>query len=258
MELSEITKDFLTEILKKFGESGKVFLNEAQFQFELAWKLNEICLANKMIKCKVYLEYQTMHRSNEANVDDGNIKRFFTDILLLDNEGNYVPIELKYKTKGYEDENLNLAQHGANDLGRFDYLWDLKRIQYLKNKPEKYERDKKLLKFVNGFAIMLTNDEKYWEYTTGLLDKQINLKRRNPLYKKFCIGQNQYIDCGSELTWRDNGDNTCVRDTWRNVLPFVVPIAFDNPQKCKWEKYYSKDNMRFQFLILDYNGEKQK
>ena len=37
----DLNKETLTSVIKNFGKEGKIFQSEAQFQFELAWKLQE-------------------------------------------------------------------------------------------------------------------------------------------------------------------------------------------------------------------------
>ena len=83
-------------------------------------------------------------------------KRCYSDLIIKDQYGNFDVIELKYKTKA--SKALGLLQHGAHNLGRFDYLLDLCRIEQLKNSEH---RNKSLKKFVKGYAIFLTNDPAY-------------------------------------------------------------------------------------------------
>jgi hypothetical protein len=68
------------------------------------------------------------------------------------------PIELKYKSKAIEtivdDEYFKLKNHGAQDIGRYDYLYDISRIERLQ------ALDKR---FVAGYAVMLTNEPAYWK-----------------------------------------------------------------------------------------------
>ena len=119
----------------------KIFHSEADFQFSLAWELQKI-----LPDAKVRLEYcppfaQEMH----------------IDIYVIDNEGTH-PIELKYKSKPIEtvinNEYFKLKNHGAQDIGRYDYLYDISRVERMKT----LDKD-----FNGGYAIILTNEPAYWK-----------------------------------------------------------------------------------------------
>ncbi len=132
-------------------------------------------------------------------------KKFFTDIILKNANGKFVAIELKYKTDKNEEEYLNY--HGAQDLGRFDFLWDLMRIQILKSCDKNCYRNIEPIvlnanDMIAGYSIILTNDDKYWD-----IKKEGSIKKDKtyPLFKNFCIGEGQSIDAGIELKWNKNG-----------------------------------------------------
>ena len=95
----------LLELKKK----RQIFHSEADFQFALAWEIQR-CYPD----AKVRLEYCP------AEIDPS----MHIDILVIMDELWY-PIELKYKslkcTKLVEDEIYKLKNHGAQDLGRYDY-----------------------------------------------------------------------------------------------------------------------------------------
>lgn len=127
--------------INNLKQKHKIFHSEADFQFSMAWELQQI-----LPDAKVRLEYCPPF-AREMHID----------IYVIDENRTY-PIELKYKTKTIEtivdNEYFNLKNHGAQDLGRYDFLYDICRI----------ERMKKLDKqFRQGFAIILTNDSAYWK-----------------------------------------------------------------------------------------------
>lgn len=116
-----------------------IFVSEADFQLELAWVIKEL-----YPNAKVRLEYcptfdTAMH----------------IDILVIDN-GMWIPIELKYKSKGcskiVDDEVFNLKNHGAKDVNSYLYLNDIKRIEKVKRNVECFER---------GYTVFITNDLSY-------------------------------------------------------------------------------------------------
>lgn len=247
-------------IIKKFGDSLLIFRSEAQFQFSLAWELQEkygkeyeIILEN-LSAIASYNGFRTISRGKNKGQkkDVTKTKKFFTDIILKNKDGFFVAIELKYKT--IEDDEEILSYHGAQDLGRFDFLWDLMRIQILKtgekNCYDEIEiKDFDKSKMLAGFSIMLTNDNNYWIITSK------NLKTRKslyPLYKNFCIGEKQNIEADVELKWNKNGRiDTCVDGTWRDK----VIVDFNKEHKCFWRPFCKTNNGEFKYLILCVDGD---
>ncbi len=125
-----ITKDEMIKLVQ--GLTPKIFNNEKQFQFEFALALKDYFdKANR--KCQIHFEYRS---------ESGN---HYYDLVLEEN-GEFCPIELKHKA----------LAHKAQDLGRYDFLKDVERIEcFKKDNPNK--------KNENGFAIILTEDKAYWE-----------------------------------------------------------------------------------------------
>ena len=168
LELKALTTKKLSEIIKEFGEKPKIFQSEAQFQFDLAWKLRE------QFDCEVKLEeltaVLTMKKDTNANEKKDSktkskIKKIYTDIV-LEKDDYRVAIELKYKTATLQNAQkaLFLLNHGAVDLGRYDFLWDVNRVEFLLDKEMNRfidkEMDLSMRKECNkGFAILLTNEK---------------------------------------------------------------------------------------------------
>lgn len=141
----------LERILNELGAVPRIFNSEAQFQFELAWKIKE------KFDCEVRLE--------ELSRISGK-KKDYTDII-LEKDDQRIALELKYKTAKYEDEtkNIYLKAHGAADLGAYDFLWDVHRIQLLTG-METSDKDDVKRPCDRGYAIILTNDSHYWKDST--------------------------------------------------------------------------------------------
>ncbi len=108
-------------------------------------------------------------------------ERLYLDIVVA-KEGKYVPIELKYKTKevavamerfgepfseaedsgtGVSKGHGALKSHGAQDLGRYDFWKDVKRLELVKNRFGNVE---------GGLAVFLTNDTTYKAKPKGLIE----------------------------------------------------------------------------------------
>jgi len=116
----------------------KVFHSEADFQFTLAWEIQVL-----YPKAEIRLEVPCFNNC--------------VDILVI-NEGRVFPIELKYKTKlmsaVVNGESFHLKNHGAQDLGKYDFVKDICRIESLVDKVENFSQ---------GFALWLTNEPSYWK-----------------------------------------------------------------------------------------------
>ena len=128
--------------IKDLSEKRKIFHSEADFQFAFAWELQKV-----LPKAEIRLEYCPAYA-----------KDMHIDIYVIENGATY-PIELKYKTKLFDDdvngEYFYLKNHGAQDCGRYDFFADIKRIEDIKNNTQS--------NFKAGYAIMLTNEPSYWK-----------------------------------------------------------------------------------------------
>ncbi len=120
----------------------RVFCSEADFQFALAWKIQEL-----FPDSEVRLEYIPGKFDLNIHID---IAVFIG--------GEMIPIELKYKTKQFVSplgaEPVFLKNQGAQDIGRYDFLSDIQRLERL-TEGGKYP-------IQTAYAIILTNDSLYW------------------------------------------------------------------------------------------------
>ncbi len=216
----------IRKILGDFGKENRIFQSEAQFQFELAWKIQ-----------KQYPSYKvSLEVASASEMVKNKLKRYYSDIIVSDKNGNYIVIELKYKTKtaNYPELGITLLNHSATDLGRFDFLWDVHRIELLKvHNEDLYKFNNNLKTFIHGYAILLTNEHKYWS---------ISKENNNALYKNFCISKRDFIKKDTPLTWNKVKDKSCVDETKRDVT-----LVFDKDYKFVWQDY----NTDFKFLLLE-------
>jgi hypothetical protein len=130
----------ITEALNTLRIKRKLFASEADFQFALAWTIKEL-----YPHVEVRLEW--------VPVDyDPNM---YIDIVVLDDD-KLIPIELKYKTKKtdrtVDGERFVLKDQSATDLGRYDFLKDIQRVEFVRQR---------FTNFKEGYAILLTNDPYY-------------------------------------------------------------------------------------------------
>ena len=139
-----------------FLESNEELLfNERDFQMHLAtWLRNS---ANEYDDVDV--EYYVPKSELQNYVWDSELR---LDIVVK-KDGEYCPIELKYKTKKVErqisrfDEILNdkvvvMKNQGAQDLGMYDFWKDVRRVELVRNR---------FVRVKGGVAVFVTNDSLY-------------------------------------------------------------------------------------------------
>lgn len=126
--------------MAQLSKSRPVFHSEADFQHALAWKLRE-----DHPKLAIRLEYRPAQLT----------QRGYIDVWAAD-EREVVAIELKYKTRSLQTtaqgEVFDLLDQSAQNLGRYDTLKDIQRLeQVVAAVPNS-----------SGFVLLLTNDRSYW------------------------------------------------------------------------------------------------
>ena len=109
-------------VLKELSGERKLFHSEADFQFALAWKIQQ-----KYTDAKVRLEY-CMNLNKQA---------MHIDMVVFLGE-KIIPIELKYKTIRCDEINIDgetyiLKNHGAQDMGRYDFVKDCQCHKWIRN-----------------------------------------------------------------------------------------------------------------------------
>lgn len=176
----------------------QLFHNEADFQFALAWEIQKT-----YPECNIRLEYKVPTFENR-----------YTDIWI--NDEKPIAIELKYKPKKislkYDNEIFELKEQGAQDIGRYDFLKDVQRVEEIISKfPE-----------VTGYAIILTDDHLYW----------------NPPLKEDSIDSDFKIHEGriihGSLKWSSQAGSGSTKNR-------TEPIIINGSYKVNWKDYSSFD-----------------
>ncbi len=131
----------LQAIVHELAKRRPIFHSEADFQHALAWGIHGA--------------YPSADVRLEINVR-GLGRREHIDILVRNGVAS-AAIELKYKTKQLDlvhgGEDFRLLNHGAQDIGRYDFIKDLVRLErFAQSYPNAI-----------GYALLLTNDENYWK-----------------------------------------------------------------------------------------------
>lgn len=203
----------MSEILKELAKKRKFFVSEADFQLALAWKLKK----HKDIK-EVLLEYPI-----KGTIKNDPNKVIHLDILAIDTDGKWIPIELKYKTKGCEltlkdGTPVTLANQSAQDIGRYLFLRDIQRIEAIRGKDG--------CPFAEGYAILITNDHSYKKKKTETKDREFSLHPHE-------------LPAG-KLKWQQGSVTGEDKD----------PVELEDTYKIEWGEYSTQGDQTFDVLIV--------
>ena len=229
--LLQNVKNDITDFLTK---QKMFFFNERDLQVHLALYLSNL----KDKDYKVHLEYHIP--TSELNNYPWTENNISID-LVVEKNGEYVPVELKYKTCSLQEgSKINrfgepmcaksiVKNQSAQDLGRYGFWKDVKRLELLQEKFKK--------KVVGGIAILLTNDI---AYTT-------NPKKEDVKYYNFRMLDAQPIS--GTLKWKEHGE-----DCETTPQPFVN-IELTNKYTPQWEHYSSEIGVEMYFVIMPINNQ---
>ncbi len=128
------------EVLSVLAKKRPVFHSEADFQHAFAWEIHQ-----KLPTASVRLELPVQVKNQFLHID-----------VWVAAQGAILAVELKYKTRGLSvqigDEQYRLRDHSAQDIGRYDFMKDIQRLEQVAVAHQN----------ITGYAILLTNDSAYW------------------------------------------------------------------------------------------------
>ncbi len=159
--LIQLVKDDIHAFMKNNQE---LFFNERDFQMHLAMWLKDSANKYDDVDLEYYIPREILNNtpndyewSSELRLD-----------IVVKKGTEYVPVELKYKTKIVNkktllrfDENINasagdtfkiIKSQGAQDLGMYDFWKDVRRLEHIRNRFKNV---------IGGLAVFLTNDTAY-------------------------------------------------------------------------------------------------
>ena len=186
--------------------NNELLFNERDFQMHLATWLRNSANNYDDVDVEYYVPWQEL---------DGYIweSELRLDIVVKKN-GEYCPVELKYKTKNIErqitrfDELLNkkvavMKDQGAQNIGMYDFWKDVHRIELVR---KRFKRVK------GGLAVFVTNDVLYTKvsksssnnYLFGMVGDVTRLKQkhwRNPESTCAKTHPNFDVEQSYDITW---------------------------------------------------------
>lgn len=144
-----------TDVCAFLESNNELLFNERDFQMHLATWLRDSANGYDDVDVEYYVPSQALENyiwKSELRLD-----------IVVKKDGEYCPVELKYKTKKVErpitrfDETLKgdvvvMKNQGAQDLGMYDFWKDVRRVELVRNR---FERVK------GGLAVFVTNDGFY-------------------------------------------------------------------------------------------------
>ncbi len=172
-------------------------------------------------KLKIKFEHKTI-------LDKGH--KSYIDILIKNEEGLYIPIELKYRTNklhcNFDDCTYELSNQSAEDITRYGYLKDISRI-------EKYSETEE--KFLTGYAIMLTNQSNVWKKDYHIVGNT---------FDDFLINDNIIVSSGIKK-WSENTSYS----NKQNYTSFELKQSY----QIKWFDYsdFNCRNGNFKIVITE-------
>lgn len=197
------------ELLRSLSERRPVFHSEADFQHALAWEMQ---LASR--SASIRLEQQVAAQGNRVHLD-----------LLVKDQAKHIAVELKYKTKKASifcnDEQFLLRNQGARDLGRYDFLKDISRI----------ERYVAAHLGAEGYVILVTNDQTYWQES----------KKAQSVDSAFHIYEGRIIN--GALAWGARASDGTMRSR-------EAAIQIDGSYCLSWYDYSLVDQSLFRYVLV--------
>ena len=133
------------EILFALAKQRPIFHSEADFQHAFAWEIHQ-----RLPMASVRLELPVQVRNRFLHID-----------VWVAYQSAVLAVELKYKTRGLSiqvgNEQYHLKNQSAQDIGRYDFLKDVQRLEWVGAQHRSF----------TGYAILLTNDSAYWAKSTN-------------------------------------------------------------------------------------------
>ena len=201
----------LLGIIDGLSSLRPIFNMEADFQFALGWEIQ-----------KKFPDWSVRFEHKPTNLKD----RIFVDLWIKGDQTS--AIELKYKTRkldvNVKGESFNLLDQAAQDLGRYDFLKDVERLENIVSTHNN----------VKGYAVILTNDSAYWKSpTTETVDAE------------FRIHEGRILN--GELAWGTKASAGTMRKREK-------PIKLTGTYKLSWKDYSQVSSTsygKFRYLFLE-------
>ena len=222
------------KILSHLKDRRPVFHSEADFQFEFAWQIKQ---EQEYANYQIRLEYPVRLKYFGKTEKQQKGKNEYIDIVVITDKNEWIPIELKYKTKKHqfdfsthkpEIEDVELTDQSATNHGRYWFWNDVSRIETL---IEEGYRNKN---WVEGYAIILTNDKNYWDKDGA-----------GTSWKNFTLKKMPEKDEKKQLNW----ESTKRMRNYDKLCEDKPPLVIQHEYALEWQPY-SNEGCKLQYLVL--------
>lgn len=144
-----------SDIIDFLKTNKELLFNERDFQMHLATWLRNSPQSYDDVDVEYFIPYQSLDNyvwKSELRLD-----------IVVRKDSEYYPVELKYKTKAIcqnlkrfdeelENKIMVVKNHGAQDLGMYDFWKDVRRIELIRSRFKAVK---------GGLAVFVTNDSHY-------------------------------------------------------------------------------------------------
>jgi hypothetical protein len=194
----------IEEIMKDLAKQRPIYHSEADFQHSFAWEIHRR-LPDAAVRLELPFEDQR--------------RKLHLDVWISKNQTE-LAVELKYKTRALDaevqGEAFSLRDQSAQDLGRYDFIKDIVRLEQITaDRPSAI-----------GYAILLTNDSAYWTSGIGL----------NAIYAAFRLEEGTVLQ--GTLAWGKGASQGTVRSR-------ETPLALRGKYKVHWQDYSEVPGKRY-------------
>lgn len=195
--------------LEVLSKQRSLFHSEADFQHALAWILHQDA-PERVVRLERPFRFEG--------------ECVYLDLFVREPSGHRLAIELKYKTRKeivfHEEEEFRLKNQGAQDLARYDFLWDVSRLEKLVDRDEADA----------GCAIFLTNDPTYWKES----------KRAESIDAQFRLHEGRGVT--GRLTWQGKPQEGTIKNR-------KDPIVLRGAYSSAWQNYSTTEQSEFRYLL---------
>lgn len=200
----------IEQTLQTLASERLLFHSEADFQHALAWKIHE-----QHPDARIRLEVPSANFGKRERID-----------IVINAEGRKYALELKYKKRtlnlALNDEKFSLSNDGAQDIGRYDFVKDIVRLERYVLSEEN----------TIGYAILLTNDDLYWKESV-----------RGVSSAAFFLHEGRTIDSSAPLAWHESTGEGTMKGRHE---PFTLRTNYT----IHWKDYSAIAGSQFRYLLL--------
>jgi hypothetical protein len=205
------------DVMLDLAKLRPIFHSEADFQHAVAWEIHR-----RLPNASVTLERPYRTSTSPLHLD-----------MLIRFGGQALAVELKYKTAklsyGGVDDHYTLLNQSAQDLGRYDFIKDIWRLEAIT----------KAIPNCRGWAIILTNDSGYWNASkrSGTVDSEFRLSEGGTLR-----GTRGWVAAASAGTMKNR----------------ERPIVLESTYGLSWHKYSeitAPKNGHFRYVGLEVRND---